>query len=190
MKKADFIDAVVAQEDFDFYSKRPMGNLQVRTDPPVGRYIRKRGEYAGTRAQVTNAQLYYYEVALWGASFKMAADGFVRPQFEFVNIAKYSVSTSANQRKVYSAIEAAPRHYTPCLVVDPKDSGGRHWELRDWATITVALDWCAENGLYGGWSGPSPDLREVEAKGRAMFNEALRVDAFWILQTTSRTPHL
>lgn len=214
MRKADYIDAVVAQEDFGFFNKK-MGNLSVHTEPPVATYRRRNqaDAYFGTRPQPTRAELRYYAVSLWGALFAPSHDDPTpRPRLEFVNVGRYSVSTSSNQRKLYTAIEHAGRAYTPVLVIDPKNTGGQHWDPGyDWvAPMSVALDWCAENGLYAGFGGApstvdnpwgwpssrkrSPEYAEYERtqalarQGGALLGYAFNADAFWILETPARKP--
>ena len=192
MKKADYIDAVVTQEDFGFFNKK-MGNLSVRTNPQTATYRRRGGgDYAGTRAQPTQAELRYYTVTLWGALFAPDKHGAVRPFFEFVNVGKYSTSTSANQRKVFSAVDDAPRRYTPCLVIDPVNTGGRHWEPRDWTVMQVALDYCQENGVRGGFGGapstPDNPFGWPRKGSIRLVAQALGADAFWLLETQTRTP--
>lgn len=197
----DYIDQVVAQENFSLFNKK-MGNLSVRTDPPVATY-RGRQPYSGTKAQPTQAELRYYAVTLWGALFAPDQHGDVRPAFEFVNVGKYSVSTSSNQRKLFSAVDDAPRRYTPCLVIDPENTGGRHWEPRDWTAMQVALDWCMENNVRGNFQRQVATPAEVmgyrvdaqaslrlaaASRSQPDLARAIGADAFWLLETQRRTP--
>lgn len=208
MKKADYIEQVVGQEDFDFFTKR-LGNLSVETIPRLQSPRRMPGydrTVHGARRIPLQATLQYYAATLWGAQFEVdpneapeMADYFrIRPAFEFVNVGRYSTSTSTNQRKVFTAIDNAPRRYTRCLVIDPTDTGGKHWDPgSDWvAPMQVALDWCAENGCRGpfptratlGPNGRWLDSWKLAREGGRLLGGQFNADAFWMLETQNRTP--
>lgn len=190
MKRNDFIEQVVGQEALPGFHVRKgaaqtirNGNLSVRFGEP------------GSERRM----LYFYEACLWGAQFhevptpyetkagKHVLRSDMRPHFEFVNVGKYSASTSSNQSDIFRAVRNAPRRYTPCLVIVPIDTGGFHWSPPDdWTGMQVALDFCRDNGRVSDFRGPPAQWGDV-ALGRQLAR-TFNADAFWLLETDTRTP--
>lgn len=208
MKTGDYVEQVVGQESWPLFypfrawgARAGVGNLTVRLNPKHGK--------SDPVPNPLRVELRYYAATLWGAQFEHSPTG-ARPRFEFVNVGSYSVSTKAHQRDVYDAVDGAPRRYTPCLVIDPIDTGGKHWEPRyDWEPMQVAIDWCLERACVAGFGGaPStpenpqgwrkertrnkqrvldPYNQCIDEGGR-LLGATLNARAFWLLQTETRNP--
>lgn len=135
----EFIQEAIGQERTDVRTESSLTLFVYPSPLPNGNFIR---------------EVYSYNTALWGALF-VEEHGDSRPFFEFVNMDKYSATTSKAQNQVRFAVNTAPRKYTPCFVVSPRDLGWRGWspaasgflELYELLSTqgNAFLDWLREN---------------------------------------------